>query len=106
LLVLIERWLLKNLVLDRILLATEEAGFDGILATKDAGFNGILAVETFKKHMKIRVVRLLVLIELWLLKNLVSDRVLATEEASFDGILVTEEAGFHRFWLLQISKSR
>jgi hypothetical protein len=39
LLVLIERWLLKNLVLDRILLATEEAGFDGILATQEAGFD-------------------------------------------------------------------
>jgi hypothetical protein len=30
---------LKNLVLDRILLATEEAGFDGILATEEAGFH-------------------------------------------------------------------
>jgi hypothetical protein len=55
--------------------------------------------------MKIRVVRLLVLIQLWLLKNLVFDRVLATEEASFDGILATEEAGFHRFWLVKLSKS-
>jgi hypothetical protein len=30
---------LKNLVLDRILLATEEASFDGILATEEGGFD-------------------------------------------------------------------
>jgi hypothetical protein len=30
---------LKDLVLDRILLATEEAGFDGIMATEEAGFH-------------------------------------------------------------------
>ncbi len=93
-LVLIELWLLKNLVLDRILLATEEAGFDRFWLLKVS-----------KKHMKIRVVRLLILIELWLLKNLVFDRVLATEEGCSNGIMATKKAGFHRFWLFKISKS-
>ncbi len=36
---------MKNPVFDRILLATEEAGFDGILATEEAGFDEILATE-------------------------------------------------------------
>jgi hypothetical protein len=62
---------LKNLVSDRILLATEEAGFDGILATEEAGFH-----------------------RFWLLKISKAHENSSGTLAGFDPIMAIEESGF------------